>query len=133
MKRPEKQKGAKVQTPSVPGEWLYLAPEGITVRRIAESMEERDGIELWEEAGVLEIEISEGSSMDMERVGIHPKDELTRRFVEKNGCKEVFLVTFAPEEYEGAAARMQRILSRCGGLFCGDTEDFTPVMRAEQG
>lgn len=125
------ERAEKRQKPSLPGEWLYLAPEGVTVRRIAESMEERDGIELWEEAGVLEIEIGGGSTMDMERAGIHPKDEFTRSFVEKNGCREVFLVTFAPEEYEGAAVLMRQILSRCGGLFCGDTEDFSPVLRAD--
>lgn len=123
------QKPEHMQKPSVPGEWLYLAPEGVTVRQIAESLNERDGIELWEEAGVLELELHEGSSMDMERAEIHPKDEVTSSFVEKNGCKEVFLVTFAPEEYACAEVLMRQILSGCGGLFCGDTEDFTPVVR----
>lgn len=125
----KKQKTERMQKPSVPGEWLYLAPEGTTVRQIAESMDERDGIELWEEAGVLEIGIHEGSSMDMERAEIHPKDGLTRSFMEQNGCEEVFLVTFAPEDYGRAEVFMHQILSGCGGLFCGDTEDFMPVLR----
>lgn len=128
-KRQNRQGQSKAEKISVPGEWLYLAPEGVNVRRIAEGIKTYE-IELWEEAGVLEIALEEGSSMDMEQVKIQPKDELTNTFIDQNGCEEVFLVTFAPEVYDGAKVVMQLILSQCGGLFCGDTEDFEPRMRA---
>lgn len=125
----KKQKQVKKESPAVPGEWLYLAPEGVTVRGIAGAIRKKDAIELWEEAGVLEIELGERSSFDMEHATIHPKDAFTRSFVEENGCTEVYLVTFAPENYDGAKEIMQQILDGCGGLFCGDTEDFAPVIR----
>lgn len=129
MKIQKKSKKAKAKKPAVPGEWLYLAPEGVTVRQIAGAVHKKDGIELWEEAGVLEIELGEGSSLDMEHTAIHPKDTFTRNFVEENGCAEVYLVTFPPENYDGTKAVMQQILAGCGGVFCGDTEDFTPIIR----
>lgn len=132
MEMKKKQNGqgqSKAEKVSVPGEWLYLAPEGVNIRQIAERVKTYE-IELWEEAGVLEITLDEGGSMDMEQVKIQPKDELTNTFVAQNGCEEVFLVTFAPEAYDGAKVVMERILSQCGGLFCGDTEDFEPKMRA---
>ena len=130
MKKQTKPNITKAVKPSVPGEWLYLAPEGTTVRKIAENVEGAGEIELWEEVGVLEIPIGESSSVDIEQAQVHPKDELTQSYVTESGYKEVFLVTFAPEEYEQAKGVMQQILAKCGGLFCGDTEDFMPVIRA---
>lgn len=125
----KKQKVQKPEKTAVPGEWLYLAKEGVTIRRIERAIGESYEMELWEEAGVLEVAFAEASSMDFEHVKIHPKDELTRAYVAKEGCAEVFLVTFAPEEYERAREIMNQIMTACGGMFCGDTEDFMPVVR----
>lgn len=127
----KKQKTQKTGNAVVPGEWLYLTKEGVTVRQIEQAIDTSYEMEIWEEAGVLEVAFAETSSMDFEHAKIHPKDELTRAYVEKEGCTEVFLVTFAPEEYERAKGIMKQIIKACGGLFCGDTEDFMPVVRGE--
>lgn len=126
-KQTKQTKQNQTERVTVPGEWLYVAPEGMNVRRITEALPAQE-IEVWEDAGVLEITLSEKQSVDIEHVRIHPKDEITRAFVEEHGCKEVFLVTFSSEIYEQAAVIMREILEKCGGLFCGDTEDFTPVI-----
>ena len=99
----------------VPGDWLYMTPQEIGVRQIYEVFGEQDGyeLEIWEDAGVLEIGMSEGASVDIETAQIHPKDEV--------------LVTFKPETYEEAKKVMRRIMDKTGGFFCGDTEDFTPM------
>lgn len=127
----KKQNNGKTAKATVPGEWLYLAKAKVSVREIADALPETYEIEIWEEAGVLEIMIREGVSVDIEHVKIHPKDELTCRFVGEMGYEEVFLVTFAPEEYDCVKKLMQQIMSACGGMFCGDTEDFSPIMRGE--
>lgn len=114
----------------IPGEWLYVAKEEVNVRRIAEVLPKELDVEVWEEAGVLEIAISGKQSMDVEHVRIHPKDELTRAFVREHGCAEVFLVTFPSEIYEQVQGIMQKLLEELGGLFCGDTEDFSPILQA---
>lgn len=124
-KKQTKQNNTELKT--LPGEWLYVASEGMNVRRIADAVAAHE-LELWEDAGVLEIAVSEKQSVDIEHVRIHPKDELTKAFVEEHGCTEVFLVTFSSEIYEQAMNIMQQILTECGGLVCGDTEDFTPVI-----
>lgn len=131
MKKQKMPRLQKTEKTNVPGEWLYLAKEGITIRRIEQAIGEAYEKELWEEAGVLEVAFAEASSMDFEHVKIHPKDELTRDYVAKEGCAEVFLVTFVPEEYDRAQEVMKRIIKACGGMFCGDTEDFQPVERGE--
>lgn len=123
----QRENPAKRQT--VPGEWLYLAPQGVNAGRLAEALLGQYEIELWEEAGVIEVVLGEKTSVDIEHVKLPPKDEVTRKYVSDNGCTEVFLVTFAAEAYERVLPVMKRVLIQCGGLFCGDTEDFTPVVR----
>ena len=51
----------------VPGDWLYMTPQEIGVRQIYEAFGEQDGyeLEIWEDAGVLEIGMSEGASVDI--------------------------------------------------------------------
>lgn len=118
----------KKKKADVPGEWLYLAPETVGVRQIADALDGTCELEIWQEAGVLEIMYGGESSMDMEEGTIHPKDQVTTVFAEKHGCNRVYLVTFSAEEYEKALPVMRRILQECGGIFCGDTEDFMPLL-----
>lgn len=127
----KKQRNPRVEKPAVPGEWLYLTKSEVRVREIADAVSGTYETELWEEAGVLEIAFSDKNSLDIEHVRINPKDELTRAFVRDAGYEEVFLVTFAPEEYEKAEKIMRQMMAVCGGMFCGDTEDFMPIVRGE--
>jgi len=111
------------------GDWLYFCPTEITVRNLYDIFIDREDVEIWEEAGVLEIPMDEKSSFDVEAAQIHPKDEITKQFADEQGAKCVFLATFMPEDYDKAEQIMKQILEKFGGLFCGDTEDFMPQMR----
>ena len=112
----------------VPGEWLYLAPEAVGVRQIADALDGTYELEIWQEAGVLEIMYGGEASMDMEEGKIHPRDQVTAAFAEEHDCDRVYLVTFSAEEYEKVLPVMRHILQECGGIFCGDTEDFKPIL-----
>ena len=124
IKKPEK----KIQN-QITGEWLYFCPQEVTVKIICEIFNDADDVELWEEAGVLEISLGENGSFDVETTQIHQKDEVTLQFAEEWRAKSVFLVTFTPEDYESAKVIMKQILDKFGGIFCGDTEDFMPQVR----
>ena len=113
---------------AVPAEWLYLAPETVGVRQIADVLEGTCEMEIWQEAGVLEIMYGGEASMDMEEGKIHPRDQVTAAFAEEHDCDRVYLVTFSAEEYEKVLPVMRHILQECGGIFCGDTEDFKPIL-----
>ena len=121
-------KAASMKKADVPGEWLYLAPETVGVRQIADVLEGTCEMEIWQEAGVLEIMYGGEASMDMEEGKIHPRDQVTAVFAEEHGCNRVYLVTFSAEEYEKVLPVMRHILQECGGIFCGDTEDFKPIL-----
>lgn len=118
----------KKKKADVPGEWLYFAPETVGVRQIADVLDGTCELEIWQEAGVLEIMYGGESSMDMEEGTIHPKDQVTAAFAEEHDCDRVYLVTFSAEEYEKVLPVMRHILQECGGIFCGDTEDFKPIL-----
>lgn len=114
--------GKKTQT----GDWLYFCSGEIGIRALYEVLKDSYEAEIWEEAGVLEIVLGEKSSFDIEQAKIHPKDEITQQFAKEQGANSVFLVTFLPENYELAEQIMKLLVEKFGGLFCGDTEDFTP-------
>jgi hypothetical protein len=116
----------------VTGNWLYFTGETVDIRQICQALEAEYEVEIWEEAGVLEITLGEKSSFDLETAQIQPKDEITQSFAAANGCGKVFLVTFPPEDYEAAKKIMKKLLAACKGVFCGDTEDFMPVLRGEE-
>ena len=118
----------KKKKADVPGEWLYFAPETVGVRQIADVLDGTCELEIWQEAGVLEIMDGGESSMDMEEGTIPPKDQVTAAFAEEHDCDRVYLVTFSAEEYEKVLPVMRHILQECGGIFCGDTEDFKPIL-----
>lgn len=125
----KKTENGKEKKPAIPGEWLYMCTKELNVQDIKMSFgaDSSYDIEVWEEAGVLEIGWAEKNSFDMEAAEIHPKDEITAAFASEKGVKTVFLVTFKPEDYEEAKRIMKTICDACGGFFCGDTENFTPV------
>ena len=111
------------------GDWLYFCPKEIDVRDLYEVVSGTYETEIWEDAGVLEIVLGEKSSVDIERAQIHPKDEITSAFAKEHKANSVFLVTFAPEDYEVAETLMKQILGQHGGIFCGDMEDFMPQVK----
>lgn len=111
----------KAGTATVTKEWLYMNPNSITVAEIENALDGMDGIEteIWKEAGVLEVEVPEHHSMDIEEIAVNLKDEYAN----------VFAVTIDIENYAFMQKIMQKIIAGAGGFFCGDTEDFTPVVK----
>lgn len=114
-----------------PKEWFYMQQKEVSVRDIAKALEEERELlaEIWEEAGVLEIEIPEERSMDFEQTKADFKDEYSKNWLTEHGVKTMFFVTIDPEHYEHAKRIMQTITKQIGGFFCADTEDFKPLIR----
>lgn len=115
--------------PSLPDQWFYLCPEAVGVRELKEALEDHPGIELelWEAAGVLEIVIPEMRSMDVEQIPVDLRDEYSNEFLRERGTKSLFAVTIDPENAVCVTGIMDKMITRLGGCFCGDTPDFTPI------
>lgn len=114
-----------------PREWLYMNTGEVTPREIVEVFEEGSGItaQLWQEAGVVEVELPEARSVDMELLNTPTSEAEFDAYLQEQQIKTVFLVTLVPEDYEKATAAMKRIVGALGGYFCGDNESYTPVVR----
>lgn len=127
----KKQKNQVEKRPqAVFGEWLYFAGADMTVRKMEEALVgQAYEVEIWEDAGVMEVSMEDGITIDFEQTQIHPKDEVTAAFARENQCGTVFLVTFSPEHYERAERVMKLILAQNGGLFCADNAELQPVLR----
>lgn len=120
---------------SVPEEWLYLAMEGVSLADLYQCLKEekRWRAEYWEEAQVLEIGIPDAGSIDLESMETDMEDRKLCSYMEETKAKAVYAVTVMPEYFEKAEAVMQYIAEKTGGIFCGDTEDFLPEIKAASG
>lgn len=118
------------KVPAVPAEWLYLIPEEVKLRQIYEvfSGDESWKAEFWEEAGVLEVEFPEAGSLDMEEMDCDLGEEAGNAWLAEHRIQTAFAVTIRPEDYGTAQQVMKKIVETIGGFFCGDTEDFSPVI-----
>ena len=130
-KAPVSKPAKKPVAPKMPGEWLYLNKEELSLRQIYELFEEKQTAEYWEAAGVLEVSLPESGTMDMEDLEGALGDEEGNAYLKENEIHTVVAVTIRPEDYEKAKEVMLCITEKLGGYFCGDTADFTPVVAAK--
>ena len=113
-----------------PSEWFYMNKQQVGVRDIRDVFEKRQDldIELWEEAGVLELSLreTEDSMLEFERTKPDLGDAYSNDFLRKNHVQSLFFVTMDgnPVLHD----MMEQITEALGGFFCKDTEDFTPVI-----
>lgn len=119
----------KKKVPSYPKDWLYMCQKEMELSAVKEVFEEEYSVEYWEEAGVLEVEMKDSSCVDFEEVDLRRADEVTESYMEEHQIQTVFLVTIPPENFTGAKAVMEMLIASSGGFFCGDTADFTPMVK----
>ena len=123
----------KLQTqkmrPDFPIHWYYMATSDITVEDLKAAVASDDyDIEIWKEAGVLEVGIEEKDSMDFEACELDLRDEYSNQFLKEHEVKALFFVTLPSVSFEKCEKVMRKIVSANGGFFCADTDDFTPVV-----
>lgn len=119
----------KPSAPKMPGEWLYFNKEELSLRKIYELFQEEQTAEYWEVAGVLEISLPESGTLDFEDLDGTLGDEEGDAYLKEHEIHTVAAVTIRPDDYEKAKKVMLFITEKIGGYFCGDTADFTPVIK----
>lgn len=126
--------GQNLQAPAavVPSDWFYMSDQEMTAAALKEALADTTyQVEYWEAAQVLEIALGEGGCLDVEVVEPCLGEKGADAFLDEHQVKFLCYVTFQPEDYEAARSVMEHISGRLGGFFCGDTEDFTPVIGAQ--
>ena len=118
-----------VPAADVPADWFYMSDGDITAATLKEALADTVyKVEFWEDAQVLEIALGESGCLDVEVIEPRMEEKEADAFLEKHQVKFLCYITFKPENYEAARSVMEHICGRIGGFFCGDTEDFTPLI-----
>ena len=126
--KPKKKNSPSAAAEKVPAEWLFISRREIGVRAVKNALDGMPGldIEIWEQAGVLEVTLKDGTTVDFEETACDLGDEYSNHFLEEHGAQTLFYVTIVPSGYELARPVMETAAGKLEGLFCGDTDDFTP-------
>jgi len=109
----------------LPDGWFLMLKNETSVSDIAALL---DGYntQVWTEFEVIEVEIEEKASIDIEPIECDLGDDFSNDFVSSNGIVKIFYITFKQEIYEAAKTVMKKISAGIDGFICGDTEDFMP-------
>lgn len=116
--------------PTVSGDWFYMNSNLVTVRDIDKCLSNDLDLstEIWEDAGVLEVNLTDKSSLDFEATKPYFKDKEGQEYLQKNHILALYMVTFQAEDYQLIEPIMKHITKNLGGFFCEDTEDFSNVI-----
>lgn len=126
-------KKTQVKAPQIklPDGWLYMLDKDVTPELLAETIKDSGyDIEVWKEAGVLEIGIADKVSLDLELIDTDLGDDYSREFVDEHGIKTIYYMSIPKDQYEICKKAMEKLLSMTGGMICGDSEDFQPVIKS---
>lgn len=128
LKKIKSNKNRPVRNTNIPEGWFIMSKNEITVADLKSAFGENQNIEVWSDAGIMEIVIGEKASIDIETIDTVFGDEYSDNFIEENQIKSVFYLTFHKEKYDLAKPYLNKISSFVEGFICGDTDDFTPVI-----
>ncbi|MGN0426706.1 MAG: hypothetical protein ACI4F0_02800 [Agathobacter sp.] len=127
MKNKSEKKKTAQNVNNLPWGWFLMGRKEYTVLDLKAALDEKKyDIEIWNEAGILEIGIDEKNSMDIEEGETDFGDEYSNAFVAEHEIKSVFYLSFCPEIYEECKKIMQRFVECLDCVICADTEDFMP-------
>lgn len=130
IKQMNAEKKAIKSQSKVPSQWLYMNAAEVSFDKIKELFADSENysVQIWDEMGILEIEIAEAKSIDIERTTLELGDEYSNAFLEKNNVKTLWFVTISSEEYNLVKNVFAQVVEKIGGFFCGDSENFKPVV-----
>lgn len=120
----------KSSSSNIPYEWFYMNNREITVRNIKEILDSMNdvSIEIWNEAAVIEIQVGESGTLEMESAELDLGDPYSNDFLKRNNVASLYYVTIDTEHYVEMKKIMEKIINTIGGFFCADTDDFMPVI-----
>ena len=107
----------------------YMTQKQITTAEIYGVIKKMKEIksECWEAAGVIEIELEEKCSIDIETLGMF-KGEDDKIFLDKNNIRAIFSVKTDLGNKDKMIEIFKKVVSDLGGFVCSDSDDFKPFL-----
>ncbi|MDF2486359.1 MAG: hypothetical protein K0R46_2527 [Herbinix sp.] len=108
---------------------LYMTPQEINAKEIADLLQENKGltIELWAEMNVLEFVLPNQNSVDFEAIDPDFKTPSDAAFVKNRGIKSVYSINLCEDDLSIVTPYFEQLVEKFSGFVCADSEDFTPV------
>lgn len=128
----KKNKDKKEKVTKIFLDCYYMSENEIGTKQIYEVLTDSEQdvterIEFWDMAEVLEIEINEKSSIDIEKIPYF-KNETDRTFLEVNGIRSIFAIKTDEQNKQRMIEIFKLVINRLGGFVCSDTDDFMPYL-----
>lgn len=110
-------------------ELLYMTPLVITAKDIASALTsiKEMKLQLWEEMNVLELELPNHNSIDLELLELTKPSPSDAAFIERYHIKTIFTVTLNEVDLATAKIYFKEMIAQFSGFLCADTADFNPL------
>ncbi|MGI6020671.1 MAG: hypothetical protein ACOX71_04255 [Lachnospiraceae bacterium] len=131
MKKRRSTAGRSAKDICYPEGWLLMSEREIGIGDVKDALPEDSDVEIWRDAGVIEVVLGPKASMDIETVDIGKCSDEAFDFLEKNEVKSLFYLSLRPEHYPLAEKYLKLLADRLQCPICGDTEDLMPVIEPE--
>lgn len=111
-------------------DWFYMNENPITPSDIKSSLSNilDIKIECWQEAGILEILLNSGTSIDFELSEPKFQDHEDNQFLISRNIQTLYYVAFNQDDYEKVTDIFKIIIAANKGLFCADSANFEPII-----
>lgn len=111
-------------------EFYYMSPKEMTAKEMSlciKSMPE-DAVEVWTQLNLMEV-VMENDSLIFQDGRECFEDPLDLEFIEKNGIKSIYQMSYDEADQECVIKVMKEILTQMDGMVCCDTDDFEPIYK----
>lgn len=108
---------------------LYMTSSEVSAKDIYLLLEGNSGItaELWEGMNVLELELSNQNSIDIEPLSLTFKDPSDASFVKNRNINTIFTIHLCESDITAIVPVFEKVIDKYSGFLCADTEKFLPV------
>ena len=125
-----KQGYSKASKKAVMTDWFYMTPSDIDAKNIAQLLETECGIfvELWEKMNILQIELSDKTTIDFERIRLDFTEPSDIEFIKSRKVHTIFALYIESGEISNEFKNiLKAIVNRWEGFLCADSQDFQPI------
>lgn len=126
----KKKEGAgKERVAKHPMDLLFMTSCEIKAKDIYDFLKDNQELklELWEEMNILELELNNQDTVDLEPLDVHFKNPSDAAFVKNRNIKTIFAVSIYQEDIETVTSIFEKVIEEFSGFLCSDSEDFSPI------
>lgn len=113
-------------------ELLFMAKEEVSVKELEKCLIDKlEEIHVWPEIGIMELNLPNGKTADVETLTEFIDDEEDLKFMDEQNVKSVYAITVEEDALGELMDCVKCWIEEYGGLLCSDSDDFAPYYLPE--